>query len=225
MRIIYIVLLICAFTYATLGQDLKPYSHSNGLILHEGVILGTGFVYREKNIVVTCFHVTGGKKHVKYICAGDSKEYNLVLIRYDQQQDLIIYKSLVEIQSYPLLTKTWYNVNINDTIHYAGYEIRNIFHRYNLKESKSIVNNINYSFGIGNFLLPKYPKQVIEFRGEAFYGYSGGPVVNSEGNLVGIVGLMRDFIDDKGSYEKKVTCSAYSTRNLENLYFSYANGR
>ena len=150
---------------------------SNGI---KGFISGTGFVFIRPNTVVTCAHVVKGWSKIIYIQSGTKNEYLLDLVYIDTLLDIAILTSIDTISNKPYEFDATHFVAVGDTIMYIGYSKEK-----STKSSPKMGYDLAVVQSAGKTM--RYvPVNFFEFKGEGKPGYSGGPILDPKGNIVGI---------------------------------------
>lgn len=154
-----------------------------GLITNkEQKALGTAFLCGNPSWIVTCAHVEQSETGDKfYIPIGNEIPIPLKLLSIDPKQDVAIYQTDVPISDKHLNIDTTFKFKVGAEIVYAGYDVRSsVGSNKNIKISKAVVISVGIykEFNIETYF--------IEFIGEGIPGYSGGPVFNLKGELIGI---------------------------------------
>lgn len=132
--------------------------------------IGTGFYYKEKDLIVTNFHVIDGNTQVTI--EGKSFEKQLAeVIFIDKKFDLALLKTN---QPLPLPS-----IQLGDNSSVEGDEIIAIGHPFGLKytATQGIISNIKHQYN-----------DLTYYQHDAAInpGNSGGPLVNDRGQVIGI---------------------------------------
>ncbi|MCB0646410.1 MAG: trypsin-like peptidase domain-containing protein [Saprospiraceae bacterium] len=151
---------------------------SVGVITQDNKILGSGFVFYSQNFVVTANHVLDAKESLYQFKSPilDSL-FELEVMFRDEIDDIAILRSRTKITTVPILASNTFPSS-GDVIIYSGYDAR-----YNLITAfETTIENKTRVRINGNRI-----NTSIMFYGNAIPGYSGGPIVNRNGELVGII--------------------------------------
>ena len=176
---------IIAFTYNDSGK---------------GKIKGTGFVFMQNDFVISAEHVLDGAgdyKSIFYNPFSDKSEFIPLEIYFvDKSADIVIFKSLNPITDDFLETTSFDELEPGDEIRYIGYNVDSGEFRTAseviLSKGKIKSNHINTEF--------------INFRSDSVIGgYSGGPILSKEGNLVGMLSSTFYFSEKADSEKFKIT--------------------
>lgn len=170
---------------------------------------GTGFVVGLPNYVVSCFHVLNRKNPQMYFESAEDtvKSYKLNVFLFDTAKDIVLFIPEKQITKNPLIIDLVELPLLKDTIIYLGFDVAtstklNINFRYDI----SFVEAINYQFKSDG-----YNTKSFEFKGFAVKGYSGGPVLNKTGKVIGILAQefkipsIQDFKFDSVHYNRAFT--------------------
>ena len=150
-------------------SDNKSQSQSNDI---RPVASGTGFAINEEGSIITNNHVVDGCEAVKVHHKGET--YTSTMIAKDVINDLAIIK--VDFKPNYFFTLKEQDPSILDEIVVAGYPF-GMQISSNVKVTKGIVSSLA---GIGN----NYSQ--IQIDAALQPGNSGGPIIDLEGNLVGV---------------------------------------
>ena len=137
---------------------------------------GSGVVVNEWGIIITNYHLIKDKPDIKEILIVHNKDTineNIFLIGSDSQNDILILK----VNDYSFQPIKWaekHNYKIGETIYTISspYELENSF---TIGEISGLNRNIKDLYGL------------IQFTATVDLGSSGGALLNSEGELIGII--------------------------------------
>lgn len=138
--------------------------------------IGTGFIIDETGLVLTNYHVVEGDGYVYGSLEGDLKTYTLFKVLLgDEENDL----ALLRMNSY----NTFQPLSFSNNDLSLGEEVMTIGnpHGIGLSVSKGIVSRI------GN-------QGDLQLNMQLNPGNSGGPILDKEGNVVGIVSYLIEEI-------------------------------
>lgn len=143
---------------------------------------GTGFLLNEQGYVITNFHVIEDAEKVKVLgIKGDfSTEFKAQVISVDRKNDLALLQvksSLFQFSSPPYTLKNSQEVKKAESAYVFGYPIEG-----------ALGNEMKVTDGIINSLTG-FKSTISEFQISAAIqgGNSGGPVLNSDGEVIGVV--------------------------------------
>ncbi|OFY51340.1 MAG: hypothetical protein A2W85_03700 [Bacteroidetes bacterium GWF2_41_31] len=181
------VLLVLAFSQMGFGQSITIDKSSVGLIAWDDEnYVGTGFVLNNKRQVVTCAHVID-TSHVIYYTPIRStpnvlEKHRLKLVKLLPEYDLALLESEDDLCNNPLINSVDFNFRPNQHLFYLGYNVKtsNVNHK-NIQANNAIVSSIGKTFD------KEIAIDFIEFVGVGLPGYSGGPVINDDGKVIGIM--------------------------------------
>ncbi len=143
--------------------------------------LGTGVVISDRGIILTCLHVVRGAERVRVIFVMDRTESEAQVILRQPQNDLaVLQATLIPDDLKPATLVASSTLSPGDEVFPTG----NPFGLMN-SESAGIVSGLGRSFTskeTGAVLT-----NLIQFDAAVNPGNSGGPLVNREGEVVGIV--------------------------------------
>ncbi len=170
---------------------------------------GTGF-FVSNNYIITNEHVVQGCKSIKI--RGAVKDANIELYAIDKENDLALLKtSKTPGRIAPIRGEI--PLHINDNVTVIGYPLdRSIKGSYLIKKAK-IIDTEDYYAGI----------ERIQFTDSVEKGNSGGPLLDENGTVIGVVvGKMSFYLADSSSDETeakpvKTTSMAISLDTLKNF--------
>jgi len=193
-KLILIFIIIISFLFKASSQviDLSGIGIIKDSI---GNCIGTGFLFEKPNVILTCNHVDLDHPGNKYFCPMDSStKFELVVIKRMSELDLILLKSKVDLRITPYKTDTSFKIKPNDIVSYHGYNST-----IGIKGKNMISNHNTRVQVVGTFESINLKTSFIEFKGHGIPGYSGGPIFNLSGKLVGIcaAGYARQLLKDE----------------------------
>jgi len=132
-----------------------------------GISLGTGFIIDKKGIILTALHVVAGAKNIEAKLPDGSVYFVKKIVGYDTRRDVCILK--IDDNNFPCLP-------LGDSDE--------------LKERQSVLAieaSSEYSEGLFNGYREFQDEQCISFTAPVKTGYSGGPLLDIKGRVVGII--------------------------------------
>ena len=136
---------------------------------------GTGFFVNSKGDFATCYHVVKNADYIKIKAFG--KYYVAEVDQVDQANDIAILKLAKLDTSINIPYGFTDDINLGDEIFTLGYPKINKYGQ-NIKYTEG---NVNSTTGF------KDNSNSIQISSQIQPGNSGGPVFNSEGNLIGMI--------------------------------------
>lgn len=137
---------------------------------------GTGFFINESGYILTCAHVLGNEKEAT-IWAND-KRYEADLISKDDENDLAILKIRNEDNNiYPLFFREKEKISLGESVYAMGYPLSSVLGD-NIRLSNGLISSTK---GI------KDDPNQIQISAAIQPGNSGGPVLGSSGEIIGVV--------------------------------------
>jgi hypothetical protein len=143
---------------------------------------GTGFLLSDKGYIATNFHVIDGAKTitVRGINGEYGSSFEASVVSLDHANDLAILKinsTLINFPNPPYSIESSKTVKKGENVYALGYPIKDLMGN-ELKVTNGIINaESGYKGSISQF----------QFSAAVQPGNSGGPLINSEGNIIGIV--------------------------------------
>ena len=192
--IIFFTLLLISSTYlsAQLSGDAITQLRKSTVRIKSGNKVSTGFLWKNNNWVVTTLHSIDEASNIRVTLVNQArtakvvkvlKRYDLALLELDQPVDL------------PILTNSQSSAAVNSQLYVLGYNgkgnLSNIIDR-------SIRLGYNHSGKLNGLLSKKLTRElntckspdpeidILYFDGSLLPGFSGAPIVNNAGKLVGI---------------------------------------
>lgn len=212
-----IFLIVATNLVSGLGQSpsfsFKISRSSLGFIIDEtGQVIGTGFVFEKPNQVVTCAHVAKNKKIWFCPVSPSDVSYSLTLRMFNDSDDIAVFWSDDSISSQPLQRGDFKKVSPRDNIIYAGF---------NIDESNtmsSMVMKIHKAEVSATGLVHNSVKVIsfLEFQGEGIPGYSGGPVLDTNGNVIAIFTQAWTMKGLKKNAQEVIVNRAFSLGTINN---------
>lgn len=191
MRFVIIALLGLSMSYQCASQSISPDFNSFGfIIIDDSVYNGTGFVMGDARTVITCAHVYVSGRKISYKSTLDGQVHDLKIVHYDKYNDIAVLRSKEDLCVKPFQADNVSALSKGQHFFYIGYN-----KRYGVGKKLQVDNgHIN---GTGKIKVGEIVVDYIEFIGIAIGGYSGGPVINDNGKVIGLIRDMRVLMDSK----------------------------
>lgn len=163
----------------SLQDDIRGYKKAI-VVIEAGESRGTGFSINENGTIITNHHVVEGEKSVTVAFPDEGLHSAKVVATYPSI-DLAVLET--EGESYPSLDLAK-NATFNegDPIYFIGNPLR----------FQGIANKGTI---IEETLLSEWKKPVVMIDAPVYHGNSGSPVINQEGNVIGVVFATLDSQD------------------------------
>jgi S1-C subfamily serine protease len=185
-KILFTILLIHFFPKDDNGQTsqgVKINQETYGLITnnkiqHNEYFLGSGFVVKDSFTVITAYHVfkeSIGKP--KYYCNNIGRVIHINLVDSFPENDIAIYRADTVITYRPIHVGRFDDLRIGDPIIYLAYDLR-------VESFKGDARKITK---LDSIVVNGKTVKRIFFNGDAIGGYSGGPVYNFKGEVIGLM--------------------------------------
>lgn len=132
---------------------------------------GSGFIVDKSGIVVTNFHVIAGAERINVIFKNKLRCPASYILAYNPERDICVLK--VEVTNLPILP-----LGNSDKLR-PGQDIL---------AGGVLGQNLEYKISEGQFLRNSelFGQSVLQLRGSLTEGYSGGPLLDMQGKVVGI---------------------------------------
>jgi serine protease Do len=173
--------LLTTHSLISYSQSITIDANSLGVIENGKNVIGSGFVFGKNNMVMTCFHVIEKQDSLLFRTI-DGNIHVLSVVSTDSINDIAILNSKSKICDAPLILDNTWRTKLLDQIMYIGYNSNE-----STIENKTLKSHLAYISAIGQQFNYKGAANFIEFVGEGIPGYSGGPVFNIKGKLIGIM--------------------------------------
>ena len=166
-------------TPAVVGVSTKSLVRDQFFNVKEQEGLGSGFIINEEGYVVTNYHVINGAQEVKVIFS-DGKEVNAKVVNYDAERDIAVIKITDDVKM-PGIAQLGDSSTVK-----AGEEVIAIGNplgkEFSSTVTKGIVSSPNRKMKTENGNVLDY----IQTDAAMNPGNSGGPLINSKGEVIGI---------------------------------------
>ena len=159
--------------------------------------IGSGVIISESGYILTNEHVSGAKYGSCYVTMEDGKNYNANVIWSDSNLDLAIIKINMKCVNYAKLGDSD-SLRVGESVYAIGNPIGFEFQKtvtsgivsalnrtiiFNESEQSAIKNENNYSRNNENDI---YMSNLIQTDATINPGNSGGPLINNDGEIIGI---------------------------------------
>ena len=144
--------------------------------------LGTGFIVAKNGYIVTNEHVSGSKNSTCYVTLEDGRDYEANVVWADSEMDMSVIK--INADNLPYL-----NLGDSDKIKIAEpvYAIGNpIGYEFQRTVTSGIISGLDRTIKIEDDDKNYYMEDLIQTDATINPGNSGGPLIDKEGNVLGI---------------------------------------
>lgn len=183
--IFIISLILCNQAYAQKPSDIYNNNAPSILFLETQNGSGSGVIVREDGTFITCFHVIADADFIK-AKTKDGKNYNVNGFRYLDPENDIAILTLSTKKIFQPIKFANKEIMVGDTIY-------------------ALANPQGLQFVFSDGMISQLSKNKIQFSAPASGGSSGGALLNSSGELIGIIE------------------SQYSPSRAQNLNFAIPN--
>lgn len=157
----------------------------NTIFLEDGVSelgLGTGIIVSENGYILSNEHVTGAKYSNCYVTLENGRSYSANVVWSDSNLDLSICKIGVKNLPYVTLGDS-NNANVGEPVYAIGNPIGYEFQR---TVTAGIISAKDRTVRIDENDTSTYMEDLIQTDATINPGNSGGPLINLDGNVIGI---------------------------------------
>lgn len=163
----------------------KLQTNGNSIFLNsseEKLGLGSGIVLSDNGYILTNQHVAGNKYSNCYVTLESGITYNGSVVWSDNNLDLAIVKITASNLDYIELADSD-NINLADEVYAIGNPIGIEFQR---TVTKGIISGIDRTIKIEEGDQGNYMEDLIQTDATINEGNSGGPLINTNGELIGV---------------------------------------
>lgn len=144
--------------------------------------LGSGVIISENGYIITNKHVAGNKYSTCYVTLENGKSYNGNVVWADADLDLAIVKINVKGLSYMALGDSD-NIKVGQEVYAIGNPIGFEFQR---TVTSGIISGVNRTIKLEENNTSVYMENLIQTDATINPGNSGGPLINLNGEMIGI---------------------------------------
>lgn len=158
----------------------------------DSISSGSGFVYKtkdNKNYIITCYHILNDYESI-YVYGLDNEKVSANIVGYDTQSDIAVLEIDDKLNLEEIKIGDSSKLNIGDEIYAVGTPID---YRYFSTFTKGIISYLNRKIKIDNEVY-----NTIQVDVNINSGNSGGPLVDKNGNVVGVVFIKEFDVDGVG---------------------------
>ncbi|MBO5479214.1 MAG: trypsin-like peptidase domain-containing protein [Clostridia bacterium] len=163
----------------------KLKENGNSIFLKDGTTklgLGTGMIVSEDGYILTNEHVSGSKFSNCYVTLENGKSYTAKVVWSDSDLDISIIKINAKGLPYIALGDSE-QVKVGETVYAIGNPIGFEFQR---TVTSGIISAVNRTIKIEEDNKTSYMEDLIQTDATINPGNSGGPLINVEGEVIGI---------------------------------------
>lgn len=160
----------------------------NTIFLKDGTTtlgLGTGIIVSENGYILSNSHVTGEKYSNCYITLENGRNYTANVVWSDANLDLSICKISVKNLPYATFGDS-NNIRVGEGVYAIGNPIGYEFQR---TVTAGIISAVNRTVRIDENNTSIYMENLIQTDATINPGNSGGPLINLDGNVIGITSV------------------------------------
>lgn len=147
--------------------------------------LGTGVIVSENGYILSNEHVTGARYSNCYVTLENGRNYTANVVWSDSSLDLSICKISVKNLPYATLGDS-NNARVGEIVYAIGNPIGYEFQR---TVTSGIISALNRTVRIDENETSTYMEDLIQTDATINPGNSGGPLINPDGNVIGITSV------------------------------------
>lgn len=147
--------------------------------------LGTGVIVSENGYILSNEHVTGAKYTNCYVTLENGRNYSANVVWSDSNLDLSICKISVKNLPYATLGDSS-NIKVGEAVYAIGNPIGYEFQR---TVTAGIISALDRTVRIDENETSTYMEDLIQTDATINPGNSGGPLINLDGNVIGITSV------------------------------------
>ena len=147
--------------------------------------LGTGIIVSENGYILSNEHVTGAKYSNCYVTLENGRNYSANVVWSDSNLDLSICKISVKNLPYATLGDSS-NIKVGEAVYAIGNPIGYEFQR---TVTAGIISALDRTVRIDENETSTYMEDLIQTDATINPGNSGGPLINLDGNVIGITSV------------------------------------
>lgn len=148
--------------------------------------LGTGVIVAKEGYVITNYHVSGKKSSKCYVTLEDGKEYTAQVVWTDENLDLSILKiNITKEVNYAKLGDSD-SLRIGQGVYAIGNPLGAEFQK---TVTSGIISALDRTIKIEDEQKSSYMEDLIQTDASINSGNSGGPLIDKEGNVIGITSV------------------------------------
>ena len=147
--------------------------------------LGTGVIVSENGYILSNEHVTGAKYSNCYVTLENGRNYSANVVWSDSNLDLSICKISVKSLPYAKLGDSS-NIKVGEAVYAIGNPIGYEFQR---TVTAGIISALDRTVRIDENETSTYMEDLIQTDATINPGNSGGPLINLDGNVIGITSV------------------------------------
>ena len=162
----------------------------------ETIKSGSGFVYKEngnKAYIITSYHVIQGYSDI-YVYNNKKERVKAEIINYDEYTDIAVLSISNNLDLKEISISDSNKVSVNESVYIVGtpIDIKNINAKVDgvISDNKKVIT-INTTHGSSNL-------DTIEVSAEIDYGNSGGPLLNNNYEVIGMMFVKDETTSNKG---------------------------
>lgn len=148
--------------------------------------LGTGVIVAKEGYVITNYHVSGKKSSKCYVTLGDGKEHTAQVVWTDENLDLSILKLNLEQEVNYAKMGDSDSLRIGQGVYAIGNPLGAEFQK---TVTGGIISALDRTIKIEEEQKSSYMEDLIQTDASINSGNSGGPLIDKEGNVIGITSV------------------------------------
>ncbi len=148
--------------------------------------LGTGVIVAKEGYIVTNYHVSGKKSSKCYVTLEDGKEYSAQVVWTDENLDLSILKINATVEVNYAKMGDSDSLRIGQGVYAIGNPLGAEFQK---TVTYGIISALDRTIKIDDAHKSSYMEDLIQTDASINSGNSGGPLIDKQGNVIGITSV------------------------------------
>lgn len=186
-KLLKVILVLCLLALIIIikknaDTSVSGFSSNSIVNVESGIGASSGFIYNS-DYVITCCHSVDESNYV--VITNNGKNYDGEVIDKDIYHDL----ALIEVNGLDSKAIEIGDAKTGETVYISNSENNELIELEVVESSTQIENHITYE---GNDY--SYNLEVIKLKGDLKEGFSGSPVFNKDGKVVGVITMKDDYV-------------------------------
>ena len=186
-KLLKVILVLCLLALIIIikknaDTSVSGFSSNSIVKVESGVGTSTGFIYNS-DYVITCCHSIDESNYV--VITNNGKNYDGEIIAKDIYHDL----ALIEANGLDSKAIEIGDAKTGETVYVLNTENNKLIELEVVEVGYQVENNITYDGSDYTYNL-----EVTKLKGDLKEGFSGSPVFNKDGEVVGVITMKDDYV-------------------------------